>query len=834
MPSRRPSVHSADDPSVAGFDYDKLDLHRASLRRSLSNRLVYSMGKDPITATTRDWFNSTAYAVRERLIERWMETMRSYYRSDAKRVYYLSMEFLTGRLLTNSLLNLGILDECRQALADLGRDLDHVVEIEQDPGLGNGGLGRLAACFLDSLATLSLPGYGYGIRYEYGMFTQRIEGGRQVEHPEMWLRYGNPWEFPRPEALFPVKFGGRVVQFTDDKGHSHFHWVDTDEVMAMAYDTPVPGFGTSTVNNLRLWSAKASRDFNLKYFNEGNYIKAVQQKNESETLSKVLYPVDTTQMGRELRLKQEYFFVSASLQDIVRRFRVSHADINELPDRVAIQLNDTHPAIAIAELMRVLLDVQRLDWDRAWDLTRRTFSYTNHTLMPEALETWPVDLFGQILPRHLQIVYEINARFLEEVRHRHPGDGERLRRMSIVDEQAGRRLRMSHLAVIGSHHVNGVSRIHTDLMKETMFADFDRFFPDVFVNITNGVTPRRWLHAANPELSALITEQLGPGWLRDLFELRRLAPLAEDPAFRARFRDVKRRNKEKLAFIIDLRLHLGVDPASLFDVQVKRFHEYKRQLLNLLHVVTRYNRLRDGAAGDVPPRTVIFSGKAAPGYLMAKQIITLIHSVADVVNNDPAVRGRLRVVFIPDYNVSNAEKIVPACDLSEQISLAGTEASGTGNMKLALNGAVTIGTLDGANVEMREEVGAEQIFIFGLTAAQVAELRGTGYSPASYVDADPELRRVLEMIDGGYFPAPDGDGFHAIVESLTERGDQYMLLADYRPYLESQDRVDTLYGNPEAWTRCAILNVAGMGRFSSDRAIQEYTERVWHTRPVSR
>jgi glycogen phosphorylase len=826
------AANQAANPS-AGFDYDKLDLNRASLRRSLANRLIYSMGKDPITATTRDWFNTTAYVVRERLIERWMETMRSYYRSDAKRVYYLSMEFLTGRLLVNSLLNLGIIDECRQALADLGLDLDHVCEVEQDPGLGNGGLGRLAACFLDSLATLSLPGYGYGIRYEYGMFTQRIDGGRQIEHPEMWLRYGNPWEFPRPEAIFPVKFGGRVVQFTDDRGRLQFHWSGTEDVMAMAFDTPVPGYGTTTVNNLRLWSAKASRDFDLKYFNEGNYIKAVQQKSESETLSKVLYPADATDVGRELRLKQEYFFVSASLQDIVRRFRVSRADLTELPDRVAIHLNDTHPAIAIPELMRVLLDVHRMDWDRAWDVTRRTFSYTNHTLMPEALETWPVDLFGRVLPRHLQIIYEINARFLEDVRHRNPGDVEQVRRMSIVDEDAGRRLRMAHLAVIGSHRVNGVSRIHTELMKTTMFADFDRFFPGTIANITNGVTPRRWLHAANPALSALISEHLGARWLRDLFELKRLAPLADDPAFRVRFREVKQRNKERLAWIIDKRLHLAIDPGSLFDVQVKRFHEYKRQLLNVLHVVTRYNRIRDGLALDAVPRVVIFSGKAAPGYAMAKQIIALINAVADVVNNDPAIGNRLKVVFIANYNVSNAEKIVPACDLSEQISLGGTEASGTGNMKLALNGAVTIGTLDGANIEIRDEVGDDQIFVFGLTAEGVAELRRTGYHPFALCESQPELRRVLEMIGGGYFSAHDPGRFQSIVDALTRCGDQYMVLADYASYVACQDRVDALYRDTEGWTRCAILNVAGMGRFSSDRVVQEYADTVWHTAPVS-
>ena len=522
-----------------GFEYDKLGKDRASIRKSLSNRLIYSLGKDPITATHRDWFHTTAYAVRERLIERWMETMRSYYRSDAKRVYYLSMEFLTGRLLSNSLLNMGFYDECREALSDLELDIDRIREIEEDAALGNGGLGRLAACFLDSMATLGLPAYGYGIRYAYGMFTQRIENGYQVEHPDSWLRYGNPWDFPRPEVLFPVKFGGRVVHFKDEQGRSHFHWVDTEDVMAMACDTPVPGYNTGTVNNMRLWTAKASRDFNLKYFNEGNYIKAVEEKNESENLSKVLYPDDTTIMGRELRLKQQYFFVCASLQDILRRFTKYHPNLDELPDKVAIQLNDTHPAIAIPELMRVLLDTHHLDWDRAWDITRRTFSYTNHTLMPEALETWPVGLFEEILPRHLQIIYELNYRFLEEVRHRFPGDTDLLRRMSIVDEAGGRRLRMAHLAIAGSHRVNGVSQIHTDLMKKTIFADFERFFPGKIINITNGVTPRRWLHQANPGLSGLITSRIGDSWVSDLDDLRKLVPLAQDAAFREQFRAVK-------------------------------------------------------------------------------------------------------------------------------------------------------------------------------------------------------------------------------------------------------------------------------------------------------
>ena len=809
-------------------------LDRASIHRSLQNLLIYAMGKDQFTATHRDWFHTTAFAVRERLIERWMETMRSYYRADAKRVYYLSLEFLTGRLLMNSLLNLGFHDACCDALADLNLDINRLKELENDAALGNGGLGRLAACFLDSMATLGLPGYGYGIRYEYGMFTQRIEKGFQVEHPDNWLRYGNPWEFPRPEVLYPVHFGGRVVEYKDDQGRLRHHWVETEDVMAMAFDTPVPGYGTDTVNNMRLWSAKASRDFNLKYFNEGNYIQAVAEKNESENLSKVLYPDDTTQMGRELRLKQQYFFVSASLQDILRRFTKYHPDLDELPDEVAIQLNDTHPSIAVPELMRILVDQHQVSWDRAWDITRRTVSYTNHTLMPEALETWPVRLFGEVLPRHLQIIYEINQRFLDDVRHRHPGDAELVRRVSLIDERAGRRVRMANLAIVGSHTVNGVSRIHTELMRDTIFADFDRLFPGRIINITNGITPRRWLHQANPALSALISSKIGTRWLSELGSLRELRGPAEDPAFRRAFREVKRENKRHLAESIEARTRTAVNPDSLFDVQTKRIHEYKRQLLNVLHVVTRYNRIRAGRTRDLVPRTVIIGGKAAPGYYMAKLIIKLIHSVGDVVNNDPAVGDLLKLVFLPNYNVSNAEKIIPACDLSEQISTAGTEASGTGNMKFALNGALTIGTLDGANVEMREEVGEENIFIFGLTADEVAEVRGQGYDPWYYHNNDPELRQVLEMIAGGYFSPDDVHRFRPIVDALTGGGDHYLLLADYRAYIECQERVDVLYRDHEEWSRKAILNVAGMGKFSSDRSITEYAEKIWNVKPVRR
>ncbi len=814
------------------FEYDKRGQDRNSLRHSLCNRLIYSLGKDPITATHRDWFLTTADAVRERLIERWMETMRSYYESDVKRVYYLSMEFLIGRLLSNSLMNMGFYEECREALEDLDLDINRIKELEGDAGLGNGGLGRLAACFLDSMATLSLPGYGYGIRYEYGMFYQKIENGAQVEHPDNWLRYGNPWEFPRPEVIFPVKFGGRVVQFKDDQGLCHFHWVDTEDVMAMAYDTPVPGYDTNTVNNMRLWSAKASRDFNLKYFNEGNYIKAVEDKNESENLSKVLYPDDTTQMGRELRLKQQYFFVCASLEDILRRFTKFHHSFDELPDRVAIQLNDTHPSIAIPELMRILLDVHHLDWNRAWDITQRTFSYTNHTLMPEALETWPVSLFESVLPRHLQIIYEINRRFLDEVHHRYPGDTDLLRRMSIVDEDRGKRLRMAHLAIVGSHTVNGVAQIHTELMKQTIFSDFERFFPGKIINITNGITPRRWLCQANPDLSALIASRIGTGWRNNLAELKKLVPLAEDAGFRKQFRSVKCKNKERLAEVIKTRLKLSVDTESLFDVQIKRIHEYKRQLLNVLHIVTRYNRIREGRSAEMVPRTFIFAGKAAPGYAMAKLIIRLIHSVGSIVNNDPAVGGMIKVAFLADYNVSNAEKIIPACDLSEQISTAGTEASGTGNMKLALNGALTIGTLDGANIEIREEVGDDNIFIFGLNADEVSALQADGYDPWYFYNSNAELKQTLDMIANGYFSPDDQNRFRPIFDALTSFGDHFLLLADYASYIACQERVDALYRNPDEWTKRGIMNVANMGHFSSDRTIREYTEKVWNVRPM--
>ena len=823
---------SATSTTSATFECEALGRDRASLRKSVANRLVYSLGKDPASATPRDWFHATALAVRDRLIERWMETTRRNEQRDAKRVYYLSMEFLTGRLLSNSLLNIGLDDEFRGALADLEVELDELRGVEQDAALGNGGLGRLAACILDSMATLSVPGFGYGIRYEYGIFFQSIENGSQVEHADTWLRYGNPWELVRPEVLFPVRFGGRTIQFQDERGRLRTHWVDTEAVFAMACDTPVPGYNTETVNNMRLWSARATRDFNLKHFNEGQYFKAVEQKTESENLSKVLYPDDSTQVGRELRLKQQYFFVSASLQDLVQRFLEAHNDIDAFPDHVAIQLNDTHPAIAIAELMRLLVDLHDLEWDRAWDLTRRTFAYTNHTLMPEALETWPVGLFERILPRHLQIIYEINHRFLEQIRRLYPGDADRVMRMSIVSEGGERRIRMAHLAIVGSHHVNGVSRIHSELLRTSVFADFAELWPDALVNVTNGITPRRWLHHANHGLSGLITEHIGWGWAGDLSQLRLLKPYAEQPAFRRRVQAVKRENKVRLARMIRERVGVQVPVDSMFDVQIKRMHEYKRQLLNVLHVITRYNRIRDGRLDGIVPRTVIFSGKAAPGYAFAKLVIRLIHDVADVVNHDPAVGDLLKVVFIPNYNVSNAELIIPACDLSEQISTAGTEASGTGNMKLSLNGALTIGTLDGANVEIAQEVGDEQIFIFGMTTEQVAQCRASGYDPWDVYRSNAELRRALDMIANGYFSPAEPSRFKAVFDRLTTEGDRYLLLADYAPYVACQERVDAVYADPDEWARRAVLSVAGMGAFSSDRTVSEYARLIWGLKPL--
>jgi starch phosphorylase len=811
---------------------EKLGLDEESLKRSLAKHLTFTVGKDKYTATERDWFYSIAHSIRDRLIQRWMQTMRSYYKQDAKRVYYLSLEFLIGRSLNNSLLNMEFEDECRKALEDFGLTLSQIEQLEEDAALGNGGLGRLAACFLDSMATVGYPGYGYGIRYEYGIFTQRIEDGYQVEHPENWLRYGNPWEFPRAEVIYPVKFYGQVVEYKDDEGKLHYHWVDTEDVMAMAYDTPIPGYGSKTVNNMRLWSAKATRDFDLQYFNKGNYIEAVSDKNSSENISRVLYPDDTTRMGKELRLRQQYFFVSASLQDILWRYKKHHDNWDSLPDKVAVQLNDTHPAIAIPELMHLLVDVNHIEWDKAWGITKNVFSYTNHTLLPEALETWDVDTFKALLPRHMQIIYEINHRFLRDVMHLIPGDNALLRRVSLINEEGQKKIRMAHLAIVGSHKVNGVSALHTQLMKDTIFSDFDTLDPSKIINITNGITPRRWLHQANPHLCRLITSHIGNGWLTDLSELKKITELSEDADFRDKFLEAKQSNKVKLAMVIKKKLGISINVNSIYDVQIKRMHEYKRQLLNLMHTIVLYNRIRSQPDDDHVPRTIIFSGKAAPGYYMAKLIIKLINDVADIINNDPMIGDKLKIVLIPNYDVTTATDIIPAADLSEQISTAGMEASGTGNMKLALNGAMTIGTLDGANVEMREEIGEDNIFIFGLTADEINSLKQSSYSPINYYNSNNELKQVLDMISNGFFSPEEPARFKPVVERLLREGDPYYLLADFASYVDCQNQVSTLYKTPQEWARKAILNVANMGKFSSDRTINQYATEIWDTRAI--
>jgi len=802
-----------------------------SLERSFVNHLECTLAKGKYTATRHDLYKSLSLTIRDRLVERWIATQQSYYEHDAKRIYYLSLEFLMGRTLGNSLVNMGLMDEAGSAMNELGFNLEELAEMEWDAGLGNGGLGRLAACFLDSMATQELPAYGYGLRYEYGIFFQRIVDGYQVESPDNWLRYENPWEVPRPEYLYNVRFYGRVNQYLDESGILQNEWLDTQNVMAMAYDTPIPGFRNDTVNYMRLWAAKSTREFDLNYFNQGDYIKAVEDKRQSETISKVLYPNDRFFVGQELRLKQEYFFVSATLQDVIRRFKKSHQDLNLFPEKVAIQLNDTHPSVAVPELMRILVDSERVDWDQAWDITVRTFGYTNHTILPEALEKWPVSLFGSVLPRHLQIVYEINQRFLKQVADRYPGDVARLQRMSLIEEGEEKRVRMAHLAVVGSHSTNGVAALHTELLKSKVLKDFFELFPERFNNKTNGITQRRWLLKCNGGLAGLISSRIGDGWVKDLRQLKRLVEWSEDPDFCRAWRVVKLENKQRLARFIQRETGIQVDAASMFDCQVKRLHEYKRQLLNCLHVISLYQRIKGSPGRNFAPRTVIFAGKAAPGYFMAKLILKLINSVAGVVNGDADAAAKLKVCFLANYGVSMAERIMPAADLSEQISTAGTEASGTGNMKFALNGALTIGTLDGANIEIREEVGDDNIFIFGLTASEIAEMKRQGYDPRFYYERCSELKNAIDAVAGGQF-SPDNRGlFLPIVESLLQR-DEYFLLADFEAYVLRQNDVSLAFRDQEAWTRKSILNVANIGRFSSDRTIQEYAREIWNVRPV--
>jgi starch phosphorylase len=804
-----------------------------SLRRSFLNHVAFTQGKVPDHATKEDLYVALATTVRDRLIERWIATRRAYYgHPDIKRVYYLSLEYLIGRALGNSLVNLQLYDECYQALFELGYDLEEIRELEEEAGLGNGGLGRLAACFLDSMATLELPGYGYGIRYDYGMFHQTIHDGYQVEEADDWLRLGNPWEIARPEHTFRVQFYGRVESYVDEQGHERYRWVDTHDLLALPYDMPVPGYHNNTVNTLRLFSAKSTREFDLAHFNYGDYMRACEDKSRAETVTKVLYPKDDSIQGQELRLKQEYLLVSASLQDILVRFQAQHNDWQLFPERAAIQLNDTHPVLAIPELMRVLMDHEGLEWDQAWGITVRTFAYTNHTVLPEALERWSVALLGHLLPRHLQIIYEINARFLGEVSQRYPGDLERLARMSLIEEEGEQQVRMAHLAIVGSHSVNGVSALHTDILKQRVLRDFHEFYPDRFNNKTNGITPRRWLKKANSPLAYLITEAIGDGWVTDLEQLRRLAPLADDPEFQTRWREVKRLNKDRLAAYVQRKQGVVLDPDTLFACQVKRIHDYKRQLLNMLHVITLYNRIKAGTAGDMVPRTVLLAGKAAPGYFHAKLTIKLANAVGEVIDKDPVVAGRLKLAFLADYGVSLAEYIIPAAELSEQISTAGMEASGTGNMKFALNGALTIGTLDGANIEIREEVGDENIFIFGLTAEQVETRKASGYNPWDCYHNDAELRTVLDQITHNVFSPREPGLFQPLLDRLLHEGDPYMLLADYRSYVECQEEVSRIYRDWRCWTRMSILNTANMGKFSSDRTVREYAEQIWQVRPV--
>jgi len=804
----------------------------ATVRAGLLDCLVRMVGKDPASALPDDWFKALVYFARGRLAEQELGAGESQLQEDVKVVFYLSMEFLIGRSLRNHLFNLDLESVCREALATLGVELDDIYDREPDAALGNGGLGRLAACFLDSLTTQGYAVQGYGIRYDAGMFTQDIEDGWQVERPETWLRHGNPWEFPRPSISYSVAFGGRLESSSDPDGIPRSRWVDADTIMADAYDLQVSGYRQNLVNHLRLWSARSVHDFDLFHFNDGRHAEAVRSKTETEHLSRVLYPDDSTESGRELRLCQEYFFVSASVQDILERFAQTGTSLRSLTEKVAIQINDTHPALAIPELMRRLIDVRGCGWDEAWSITTSMVAYTNHTLQPEALETWPVEWLERLLPRHLDIIFEINERFLREVRCFAPRNEDLVRRVSIVGEGDERRVRMAHLAIVGSHKVNGVSALHTRIMREDTFKDFDQLFPGRIVCKTNGITSRRWLGQANKGLSELITSRIGDAWITKLDLLEKLLPWAGDRDFQTAFQTVKHGCKCRLATMIQTRIGVRVEVDSLFDVQIKRIHEYKRQLLNVLHVIDRYNRIRRRETSTMVPRTVIFSGKAAAGYYVAKLIIKLIHDVAEIINADPETRNLLKVVFVPDYNVSCAEIIIPAAELSEQISTAGTEASGTGNMKLALNGALTIGTRDGANIQIGEAVGEDNVFFFGLRADDVVGLRSSGgYDPGQLYETQPRLKDALDMIRGGYFSPDDRARFKPIVDSVIQSGDPYMVLADFADYVDTQDRVDESYKNESAWSCRAIINLAKMGPFSADRTTRGYAEEIWGAVP---
>ncbi|HXV80426.1 MAG TPA: glycogen/starch/alpha-glucan phosphorylase [Candidatus Binatia bacterium] len=818
-----------------GQETIRIGLGADAIAEALIDNLHYVQAKLPQHATRNDWYMALAYTVRDRMLDRYVKTLEAItgVHTSAKVVAYLSAEFLTGPHLGNGLINLGIWQATQEAVSKVGLNLSDLLEQEEEPGLGNGGLGRLAACYMDSLATLNVPAIGYGIRYEFGIFDQAIRDGWQVELTDKWLRFGNPWEIVRSEVNFDVKFGGHTEHYRDEQGRYRARWLPEKVVKGVAYDTPVPGYQVPTTNLLRLWKAEATESFDFEAFNVGDYYAAVDEKVISETISKVLYPNDEPEAGKRLRLAQQYFFVSCSLQDMIRLHLMRGKKLDEFHSYWAAQLNDTHPSIAVAELMRLLVDEHLMDWEQAWAITERTCGYTNHTLLSEALEKWPLPLFGKLLPRHVEIIYEINRRFLDELRSRYPGDGELLRRLSLIDEAGEKYVRMAHLASVGSHAINGVAALHTDLLKQTVLRDFYAVAPEKFLNVTNGVTPRRWIVLSNPKLSALITSKIGDRWISDLEEeLERIEPFAVDPGFQRDWQTVKADNKRALAGFIKERTGIVVDPQSLFDIQVKRLHEYKRQHLNVLYAITLYNQLKRGSNAGIAPRTVIFGGKAAPGYRIAKLIIKLINSVAGLINQDPKVSSVLKVVFMPDFNVKNGQRVYPAADLSEQISTAGKEASGTGNMKFAMNGALTIGTLDGANIEIRDAVGHENFFLFGLTAEEVGKLKASGYNPRSYYESNPELRETIDLIDSGFFSSGDRELFRPLVESLLNR-DDYMLLADYQAYVDCQQRVSEAYRDQKNWTRMSILNSARVGRFSSDRSIREYCRDIWNVSPLT-
>ncbi len=797
-----------------------------SVKLSFTRHIQSSLAKDEFSATTLDRFFGLCLSVRDHMVDRWVNTQQTYYQEDAKRVYYLSMEYLMGRALHNSVINLGYMELYRQALDDLGLSMEELEDLEADAGLGNGGLGRLAACFLDSMATLGLPAHGYGLRYDYGIFRQEIRDGRQVEEPDDWLRFQNPWEFARPEYLLKVSFGGRVEDYRDDKGQSRRRWVDTSDVLAMAYDTPIPGYGNNTVNTMRLWRAIPRQEFDLEDFNEGDYVGAVEHRVLSENITRVLYPNDNFYLGKVLRLKQQYFLVSATLQDAIRRHLVNHTSLSNLADKAVFQLNDTHPALAVAELMRLLMDRYDMTWDQAWTVTRGSMAYTNHTLLPEALEKWSVELLGRLLPRHLEIISEINHRFLEEVRQRFPGEDDLVRRVSIYEEGDHKRVRMAHLAVVGSRSVNGVAELHTQLLRSCVLKDFHRIFPDKLNNKTNGITPRRWLLSCNPDLAGLITERIGDGWAADLDQLKGLNDLADDAEFQQAFAGAKRRAKERLSATLRWKYKFDLDPDAIFDIQIKRIQEYKRQLLNVLHAVHLYRRLQREPDALSTPRVFIFGGKAAPGYSTAKLIIKLIHDVARTVNADPVVSAKMKIFFVPNHGVSIGEYLFPAADVSEQISTAGFEASGTGNMKFALNGALTLGTLDGANIEIAREVGDDSIFIFGHTVDSVARLRAEGYRPRAIYETDANVREVIDLVASDFFNPDEPGIYRPLVDALLGT-DHFLLLADFEAYRQAHLRVDEAYGDARRWWRMAIRNTANMGQFSSDRTIRDYVRDIW-------